>query len=66
MIVIYTSLRAIPAELYEAARLDGASELQIALRIKIPIVAPVAGADLLLLDHRHAPGVHRADHPASR
>ncbi|GJF30814.1 ABC transporter permease [Kitasatospora sp. NE20-6] len=40
MIVIYTSLRAIPAELYEAARLDGASELQIALRIKIPMVAP--------------------------
>ncbi|GAA0697443.1 sugar ABC transporter permease [Kitasatospora atroaurantiaca] len=40
MIVIYTSLRAIPAELYEAARLDGCSELQIALRIKIPMVAP--------------------------
>ncbi|WP_431676762.1 carbohydrate ABC transporter permease [Kitasatospora sp. KL5] len=40
MIVIYTSLRAIPAELYEAARLDGASELQIALRVKIPMVAP--------------------------
>jgi multiple sugar transport system permease protein len=40
MIVIYTSLRAIPAELYEAARLDGASELQVALRVKIPMVAP--------------------------
>lgn len=40
MIVIYTSLRAIPAELYEAARLDGCSELQIALRIKLPMVAP--------------------------
>ncbi|MET9618157.1 carbohydrate ABC transporter permease [Kitasatospora indigofera] len=40
MIVIYTSLRAVPAELYEAARLDGASELQIALRIKIPMVLP--------------------------
>ncbi|MFE1320266.1 carbohydrate ABC transporter permease [Kitasatospora phosalacinea] len=40
MIVIYTSLRALPAELYEAARLDGCSELQIALRIKIPLVAP--------------------------
>ncbi|WP_033214592.1 carbohydrate ABC transporter permease [Kitasatospora phosalacinea] len=40
MIVIYTSLRALPAELYEAARLDGCSELQIALRIKIPMVAP--------------------------
>ncbi|MFJ5234696.1 carbohydrate ABC transporter permease [Kitasatospora sp. NPDC088391] len=40
MIVIYTSLRALPGELYEAARLDGCSELQIALRIKIPMVAP--------------------------
>ncbi|OAH12635.1 carbohydrate ABC transporter permease [Streptomyces jeddahensis] len=40
MIVIYTSLRAIPAEVYEAARLDGCSQLQIALRIKIPMVAP--------------------------
>ncbi|WP_225630396.1 carbohydrate ABC transporter permease [Streptomyces solaniscabiei] len=40
MIVIYTSLRAVPAEVYEAAKLDGASPLQIALRIKIPMVAP--------------------------
>ncbi|WP_327596240.1 sugar ABC transporter permease [Streptomyces chartreusis] len=40
MIVIYTSLQAIPAEVYEAARLDGATPLQIALRIKIPMVAP--------------------------
>ncbi|MET9773969.1 sugar ABC transporter permease [Streptomyces sp. NPDC006367] len=40
MIVIYTSLRSIPAEVYEAAKLDGASPLQIALRIKIPMVAP--------------------------
>ncbi|MFD5495612.1 carbohydrate ABC transporter permease [Streptomyces sp. GDS52] len=40
MIVIYTALRAIPAEVYEAAKLDGAGPLQIALRIKIPMVAP--------------------------
>ncbi|MGW0549044.1 carbohydrate ABC transporter permease [Streptomyces altiplanensis] len=40
MIVIYTSLRAIPVEVYEAARLDGCTPLQIALRIKIPMVAP--------------------------
>jgi len=40
MIVIYTSLRAIPSDIYEAARIDGASELQIAWRIKIPIVTP--------------------------
>ncbi|MEV7085696.1 sugar ABC transporter permease [Streptomyces sp. NPDC093085] len=40
MIVIYTSLRSIPVEIYEAARLDGCSQLQTALRIKIPVVAP--------------------------
>ncbi|MGW2047091.1 carbohydrate ABC transporter permease [Streptomyces sp. NPDC001858] len=40
MIVIYTSLQAIPAEVHEAAKLDGATPLQIALKIKIPMVAP--------------------------
>jgi multiple sugar transport system permease protein len=40
MIVIYTALRAIPAEVYEAARLDGCSQFQTALRIKVPMVAP--------------------------
>ena len=40
MIVIYTSLKAVPQEIYEAAKLDGASETQMALRIKIPIIAP--------------------------
>jgi multiple sugar transport system permease protein len=40
MIVLYTALRAIPSDLFEAARLDGASDTQIALRIKIPIIAP--------------------------
>ncbi|MCT9008068.1 carbohydrate ABC transporter permease [Streptomyces rhizosphaerihabitans] len=40
MIVIYTSLQAIPAEVREAAKLDGAGPLQTALRIKIPMVAP--------------------------
>ncbi|MBN6057218.1 sugar ABC transporter permease [Nonomuraea sp. RK-328] len=40
MLVLYTNLRAVPQDLYQAARIDGASELQIALRIKIPILAP--------------------------
>jgi multiple sugar transport system permease protein len=40
MIVMYTALRAVPSELYEAARIDGASQVQIALRIKIPMIAP--------------------------
>jgi multiple sugar transport system permease protein len=40
MIVIYTALQAIPRELYESARIDGCSERQIALRVKIPLIVP--------------------------
>jgi multiple sugar transport system permease protein len=40
MIVMYTALRAVPSELYEAARIDGASQWQVAVRIKIPMIAP--------------------------
>jgi multiple sugar transport system permease protein len=40
MIVIYTALKAIPTDIYEAARIDGATERMIALRIKVPIVLP--------------------------
>lgn len=40
MIIIYTSLRGIPADVYEAARLDGADEWQVARFVKIPLVAP--------------------------
>jgi multiple sugar transport system permease protein len=40
MIVMYTALRSIPADVYEAARIDGANEWQIAAKIKIPLMAP--------------------------
>jgi multiple sugar transport system permease protein len=40
MIVLWTSLRAIPPELYDAARVDGCSEGQIAVRIKLPLLIP--------------------------
>jgi multiple sugar transport system permease protein len=40
MIVLYTALRAVPTDLFEAARIDGASDIQIALRIKIPVIGP--------------------------
>lgn len=40
MLVIYTALRSIPNEMIEAARIDGASEIQVALRIKVPLVGP--------------------------
>ena len=40
MVVLYTALRSIPTEIYDAAKIDGANEWQIAWRIKIPLVAP--------------------------
>ena len=40
MIVLYTSLRAVPAEIYDAARVDGCDERQIAFRIKVPLLTP--------------------------
>ena len=40
MIIMYAALRSIPSELYEAARVDGASETRIATAIKIPSIRP--------------------------
>jgi multiple sugar transport system permease protein len=40
MILLYAALRSIPSELYEAARVDGASEKNIAWSIKIPAIRP--------------------------
>jgi multiple sugar transport system permease protein len=40
MLIIYAALKAIPPELYEVARVDGANEWQIAWNIRIPLVWP--------------------------
>lgn len=40
MLIIYSALQAIPPELSDAARIDGASAWGIARRIKIPMVRP--------------------------
>ncbi|MFC7642888.1 carbohydrate ABC transporter permease [Streptosporangium lutulentum] len=40
MLIMFSALQAIPQELYEAAKLDGASNWAIAWRIKVPIIAP--------------------------
>jgi multiple sugar transport system permease protein len=40
MLIIYAALQTIPPELYEAARVDGASDWQIARHIRIPLVWP--------------------------
>jgi len=38
MLIIYAGLQAIPADLYDAGRIDGASEWKIATRIKLPLI----------------------------
>lgn len=38
MIILYAALQAVPAELSEAAVMDGATPLQIALRVKVPSI----------------------------
>ncbi|MFE7507716.1 carbohydrate ABC transporter permease [Promicromonospora sp. NPDC057488] len=48
MLVFLAALQAIPRELYDAARIDGASGLQIALRVKIPLLRNSAILTILL------------------
>ncbi|MFB6550789.1 carbohydrate ABC transporter permease [Streptomyces sp. NPDC056405] len=40
MLIIYAALQAVPSDIGEAARVDGASAWTVALRIKIPIIRP--------------------------
>jgi multiple sugar transport system permease protein len=40
MIVMYSALRSVPSELYEAAEIDGAGEIRIAWSIKMPAIRP--------------------------
>jgi multiple sugar transport system permease protein len=39
MIVLYAALQGVPREVYEAAVIDGASKVQTALRIKVPMIS---------------------------
>lgn len=51
MALYLAGLRAIPHELREAARIDGATELQIYRRITLPLLAPVTLSALIILGH---------------
>lgn len=48
MLIFLAALQAIPRDLYEAARLDGASGFQISMRIKVPMVRGAALLAVLL------------------
>ncbi len=41
MTLYFAALTALPVELYEAAKIDGCNEFQIALRIKLPLLRPM-------------------------
>jgi len=40
MIILYAALRSIPSDLYEAAAVDGAGAVRIAVHIKLPLLRP--------------------------
>jgi multiple sugar transport system permease protein len=40
MIILYAALRSIPAELFEAASIDGAGPLRTAIHVKLPLLRP--------------------------
>jgi multiple sugar transport system permease protein len=40
MLVLFTALRSVPRDLYDAARIDGCTEVQLAWRIKLPLITP--------------------------
>lgn len=41
VLLMYAAIKSISSEIYEAARIDGASELQTAFRITIPLMKPM-------------------------
>ncbi|NLL05427.1 MAG: sugar ABC transporter permease [Clostridiaceae bacterium] len=41
MLLMYAAIKTIPDEIYEAARIDGASAFKTALRITIPLIRPI-------------------------
>ncbi len=51
MALYLAGLRAVPGELREAARIDGASEVEIYRRIILPILKPVTLGVLIILGH---------------
>ena len=52
MVLYLAGLRAIPEEMKEAARVDGASELQILRHISLPLLRPVTLSALIILGHQ--------------
>ncbi len=52
MVMYLAGLRAIPEELREAARMDGASEFRIVRHISLPLLRPVTLSAIIILGHQ--------------
>jgi glucose/mannose transport system permease protein len=52
MVMYLAGLRAIPEELKEAARMDGASEGQVIRHISLPLLRPVTLSAMIILGHQ--------------
>ncbi len=48
ILIYYAALKNIPNELIEAARIDGASPLQIALKVKLPLISGIIKVTIVL------------------
>mgnify|MGYP005844210243 CR=1 FL=1 len=48
LVIMLAGLQSIPPDLYEAARIDGASSFQIFLRVTLPLMAPIILFDAIL------------------
>ncbi|GHJ54241.1 carbohydrate ABC transporter permease [Micromonospora chersina] len=48
MMIFMSGLQAVPADLYEAARVDGAGPWQVFRRVTVPMVAPAITANVLI------------------
>lgn len=48
IIVVLAGILAIPEDVTEAARIDGATEMQINLQIRLPLIRPVLGTSVIL------------------
>ncbi|WP_026554611.1 carbohydrate ABC transporter permease [Arthrobacter sp. 35W] len=47
VIILFTALQAVPREVLEAARVDGASEIRLSLSIKFPLILPALSVIML-------------------
>lgn len=52
MVMYLAGLRAIPEELKEAARMDGASEVQVLRHVSLPLLRPVTLSAMIILGHQ--------------